>query len=75
MLLLSVIFLSSLKRVLLISRIRFNTDWADCIILEIPLRRLSIEEMSQVMGMLMTGASLRTAAGHFNVSYNVIRRA
>lgn len=45
----------------------------DCI-LEMPLRRLSIEEMSQAMGMLMTGESLRTVAAHFNVSHNVIRR-
>ncbi|KAI4456353.1 coiled-coil domain-containing protein [Holotrichia oblita] len=39
-----------------------------------PLTRLSIEKMSQPMGMLMTGVSLRTVAAYFNVGHNMIRR-
>lgn len=50
----------------------FNT--VDCI-LEIPLSRLNIAELSQAMGMLMTGASLRTIAAHINMSHNVSRRS
>lgn len=45
----------------------------DCI-LETPLRRLSIEEINQVMGMVMTGASLRTIAAHTNMSHDMIKR-
>lgn len=43
------------------------------LILEIPLRRLSIEKMSKAMGMLMTSESLRTVPTHFNVNHNAIR--
>lgn len=38
------------------------------------LRRLSLDDMNQAMGMIMMGASLRNVAARFNVSHNVIRR-
>lgn len=58
---------------MLISRISFNAEFSERI-LEMLLKRLSIEEMSQAMGMFTTSASLRTVAAYFNVSRNVIRR-
>lgn len=43
-------------------------------ILEMPFMRLSIEEMNQAIGLVMTGVSLRTVAAHCKVSHNVMRR-